>query len=142
MIIPLLIIGLLLMYTLGYVIVYVRSNSMECKTIARIKAMVRGVYPEMPNLDIVAARSSYTVDKQVIHLCMHDPETGRMYDDMTLLYVTLHELAHVISKTYSIETHNAEFRSNFNMLLNRAVNRGYLPRGFTVSDVYCSLSDY
>jgi hypothetical protein len=38
---------------------------------------------------------SYTINKKHVHICMHD-ELGEYYDRNMLIYVLIHELAHVI----------------------------------------------
>jgi hypothetical protein len=68
--------------------------------------------------------TSYTLNKgDEIHMCLrqHDKELN-LIDDNTLVFVALHELAHVM--TISIG-HTEEFWSNFKFLLNYAMKKGY-----------------
>jgi hypothetical protein len=64
--------------------------------------------------------TSYTVDKgkQVV-LCMRDNQ-DRLHAQPVLLYVLLHELAHMMSESMSVDTHNDEFKTNFQFLLGAA----------------------
>lgn len=64
--------------------------------------------------------TSYTVDKgSEIHMCLRDKNTKKVHDINLLMFVAVHELAHVMSKTFG---HNNEFRDNFYVLLNEASN--------------------
>jgi hypothetical protein len=115
-----------------------RSDQRD-QVIGRVKKLALNVYPEIGDFTIVSDFSSYTRDKKVIHLCVFNPLTGEYYDDKTLLFVVLHELAHMISDSYSVGIHNTEFNTNFDMLRQRAYKMGYLPLDFNVTDLYCKL---
>lgn len=108
-----------------------------------IRRKLIDVYPSIGDeLILRPGYSSFTRDKKVIYLCLREPTTGQFYDDKTLFYVALHELAHLISKSYSVETHNQEFMDNFDMLRRRAVGMGYLNHDFSVSShTYCKVQD-
>jgi len=84
-------------------------------------------------------KSSYTEDKKSITMCIQDPETKRIYDMNTLMYVALHELAHMISKTVSEEEHNEEFRQNFAKLLNQASEIGIYNPNIPIPPTYCGI---
>ena len=63
--------------------------------------------------------TSYTIDKQNIHLCLRSRDSiKQVYDINTLMYVVLHELAHVVSKSIG---HNDEFKTNFKYLVSSAI---------------------
>ncbi len=111
--------------------------------IQRIRKQLVNVYPSIDkDLILMPSYSSYTRDKKVIYLCLRDPATGHFYPESTILYVALHELAHLISKSYSVESHNQEFMDNFEMVRRRAVGMGYLPADFSVSShSYCKIHD-
>jgi hypothetical protein len=80
--------------------------------------------------------SAYTENKTVITLCLKNPENGYYYNSNTIMYVALHELAHIISKT---QGHNDEFNNNFAMLLKQAETRGiYNPR-IPIPTTYCGI---
>ena len=68
--------------------------------------------------------TSYTVNKgSKIYMCMRErDENNRLIDENTLLFVALHELAHVM--TVSIG-HKKEFWDNFKFLLQHAIKDGY-----------------
>ena len=65
--------------------------------------------------------TSYTKDKNDIVLCLRDKKTKKIHSENLLTYVAVHELAHIMSKTYG---HNEEFRKNFRWLLEQAEYAG------------------
>lgn len=73
----------------------------------RIDERFKGVYHTNGN--------SYTTRKQYIYLCTKNAD----YNEM--MYVALHELAHVGSKSYG---HGPEFQRNFAIILERALSLG------------------
>lgn len=113
----------------------------ECQadvdTIKHLKNVLKNIAPEVTNYDIKPGTESVTINKEKIFICLRDPDNGQMYPFDILLYVTLHELAHVLSKTYSTKTHNLEFRNNFDKLLKRAYEKNFLPVNVTIPDNYC-----
>ncbi len=72
--------------------------------------------------------TSYTIDKKNMHLCLRDKQTGKHHQFNVLLFVSIHELAHVMSVSFG---HNTEFNKNFKFLLQQAVNCGiYKPEDY------------
>lgn len=68
--------------------------------------------------------TTYTVNKgQEITFCLaprdNNPGNDEIYPINLLMYVAIHELAHVVSISTG---HNEEFKKNFNSLLGHAVN--------------------
>ena len=77
------------------------------------------------------ADKSYTVNKKHMHLCLHN-EDGEYFNKNMLLYVALHELAHVKCKSIG---HTPEFHQIFDDLLEKATKCGvYNPNIPPVSD--------
>ena len=68
--------------------------------------------------------TSYTVNKgEHMYMCIRErDENNRLVDDNTLMFVALHELAHVMTKSVG---HKKDFKENFRMLLKYAQKRGY-----------------
>jgi hypothetical protein len=68
--------------------------------------------------------TSYTVNKgEHIYMCIRErDEDNRLIDDNVLMFVALHELAHVMTKSIG---HKQDFKENFRMLLKFAQKRGY-----------------
>ena len=79
--------------------------------------------------------SSYTENKSVIYICLKD-QNGKYYDMNTLMYVTLHELAHVLSNNYG---HGQEFKDNFNNLLKYAEIKGVYNKYIPMPNMYCGI---
>lgn len=65
--------------------------------------------------------TSYTLNKgDHIYMCMRNE--NQLVDDNTLMFVALHELAHVMTKSIG---HKPDFVKNFKFLLKLAEKRGY-----------------
>lgn len=73
------------------------------------------------DIDIREAASSYTEDKTIIYLCLRD-EKGHFYPTNTLIYVALHEIAHMLNKEDF--GHTPAFHKVFDRLLCKAAAKG------------------
>lgn len=92
--------------------------------------------PKYANIPLREGNSAYTENKRSITLCLKNPETGETYDMNTLMYVALHELAHVVSESHG---HTDEFKRNFVILLREASRIGiYNPRR-EIPQTYCGV---
>lgn len=81
--------------------------------------------------------TSYTVNKgEEIVFCLRDRKTENIHDLNTLMFVALHELAHIASVS---EGHTAEFRRNFRHILKEAIKIGvYKYKKYSLSpETYC-----
>jgi hypothetical protein len=116
-------------------------NTEECRVnmnvIDHLKNVLKSIAPDAPNYTIYPGNESVTVNKEHIYICLRDPTNGSIYSFDILLYVTLHELAHVFSKTYSTKSHNSEFKTNFEKLLKRAYEKNLLPENISIPNNYC-----
>ena len=92
--------------------------------------------PEYAKIPLREGNSAYTENKTVITLCIKNPETGRYYDINTIMYVALHELAHIVSKTHG---HNDEFKRNFSTLLRQAARKGIYDPRKPIPTTYCGI---
>lgn len=106
-------------------------------TIRRLKKEISKLDPELAKIPIYVGDSAYTENKSTIYVCLKHPRTGQVYDMNTLLYVTLHEIAHVITSEY--DEHGPEWQSNFSKLLNRAHRRGIYDPSQPVPKDYCGI---
>jgi hypothetical protein len=88
------------------------------------------------NLIMVEDNESYTINKKVIHLCAKDPRNGRYYDKNTLMFVVLHELAHVLCSDVG---HTDSFSVINQALLDHAVKCGFYDPSKPFVKNYCSL---
>lgn len=69
--------------------------------------------------------TSFTIDKEYMHICLRTRDSSEnLYDLNTLMYVVIHELAHMgnyDSRGNPIEGHGLEFVEKFRFLLQQAV---------------------
>ena len=87
-------------------------------------------------LDIREAASSYTEDKTIIYLCLRD-EKGQFYPVNTLMYVALHEIAHLLNKEdYG---HTPAFHKIFDRLLCKAAAKGVYDPDKPHTSWYCGV---
>ena len=104
--------------------------------IDNIKERLKYIDSDFDNIPIYEGHSSYTENKTVVYICLKDPKTGKYYDMNTLMYVALHELAHVLSKNYG---HDEEFKENFENLLTLAEKKGLYNRNIPMPTTYCGI---
>ena len=95
------------------------------------------VDPRIRNLPLYAAEKSYTINKEKTFLCLRDEE-GDYYDKNMLMYVLLHEFAHVINHEIG---HPPSFHRVFEDLLNKAEAVGVWDRNKPVVKDYCTYND-
>lgn len=84
--------------------------------------------------------SSFTLNKgELMSLCVREKTEGEPFHDyQTLLFVVIHELAHVASVSTG---HGSEFVKNFKWLLERAAESGlYTPADYSKNPItYCGV---
>lgn len=72
--------------------------------------------------------TTYTIDKQDMHVCLRTRDKDeKLYDINLLMYVILHELAHLCNYDESgnpIEGHGKEFKDIFYLLVVEAIRLG------------------
>src|SRR4029079_14269048 len=66
--------------------------------LSEVRANFSKLDPEYAKIPLREGDSAYTENKEVITLCLVDPESKKQYDLNTVMYVAIHELAHVVSK--------------------------------------------
>lgn len=84
------------------------------------------IFPNIRNINVIPSTESATINKRTVRLCIKDKRTGVYYPKDVILYVLIHEYAHVISQSYSTKYHNKEFKENLNNLLEKAYNSGII----------------
>lgn len=114
-----------------------RNYSSKHPTIKAIKERLSFLNPKYKNIPLRVANNAYTENKSVIYVCLKHPNTGEIYDMNTLMYVTLHELAHVITPEY--DNHGEEWQSNFTKLLNKAYAKGIYDPSKPIPKDYCAI---
>ena len=89
--------------------------------------------------DLTESGTSYSVDKgKELSICMRNKDTKELHNINLLMFVCIHELAHLMSKSYG---HNEEFEKNFKYLLKESTDIGiYQPQDYSKdSEVYCGM---
>jgi predicted metal-dependent hydrolase len=88
----------------------------EDPLISELKARLQTVVsPEIiQGLTFKSSNESYTVNKRHVHLCLRNQESGKPYPINMLMYVALHEIAHVMCPEIG---HTPLFHTTFNELL-------------------------
>ena len=109
---------------------YVASKDPKLKELVE---KLKIVNPVVDKLKFRTARKSYTVNKKKIYLCMKD-EHNEYYNDNTLIYVLLHELAHVLCDEIG---HTKKFESIFKSLLVEAEAKNIYNPNIPISYEYC-----
>lgn len=83
-----------------------------------IREIIRPLHPDaVDKISLLEDQKSYTINKKKIYLCLRD-ENGEYYDNNMLLFVAIHELAHVLCDEIG---HTDKFNSIFNELLQKAI---------------------
>jgi hypothetical protein len=121
---------------------FVRDLEKKLPEDDRVKRLVKGFnrveIEEAPNED---NSTSYTINKgDLMALCLrHKKEEHPFHDFNTLLFVTIHEMAHIASVS---EGHGEEFIKNFKFLLTEAKALGYYdPVDYRNNPItYCGLA--
>ena len=98
-----------------------------------LKQKLTNVFPSLKNIDITASNKSFTINKKTIYLCIKD-ENGRYYNENMLVYVLLHELAHVICNEIG---HTEKYKTIFKSLLDKASLHGLYDPNKPPIENYC-----
>lgn len=105
--------------------------------LTEIRTDICKIYPDFKDVPLYLSNKSYTMNKKKIYLCTKD-ENGSYYDKNMLIYVTLHELAHVLSPQYVInDNHDEQFTNVFNNLLDSATRAGIYDNTKPLIKNYC-----
>jgi len=105
----------------------------------RVRENFAKIDPKYVEIPLREGDSAYTENKEVITLCLKDPEhNGTYYDMNTIMYVALHELAHVICESSG---HGDEFKKKFSHLLRHAATIGIYDPKKGIPESYCGLNN-
>ena len=105
--------------------------------IRTIKLLLAKMNPDFTRIDMRIASESYTEKKRTIYLCVFDAD-GNIYDTNTLVYVALHEIAHMMSGLKAVgDEHDDEFTRIFYILLERAEQIGIYDPDKKIPVDYC-----
>tara|TARA_B100000927_G_scaffold233824_1_gene194161 strand:+ start:148 stop:723 length:576 start_codon:yes stop_codon:yes gene_type:complete len=119
-------------------VAYLDSKAPNDKRVKRLKDRLYDVKIEESPME--EGVSSYTINKgELISMCVrHKKKNKNFHDYQTLLFVLIHELAHVASIS---KGHNREFMTNFKFLLEHAVeSKMYYAQDYSNSPItYCGV---
>jgi len=102
--------------------------------IDKLKDRISVLFPDIKNMEIYSGKKSFTIDKKEIYLCLRD-EHGEYYEDNMLVYVLLHELAHVHCHEIG---HTDEFYRVFDDILLKAESAGVYTSKIPPIQNYCN----
>lgn len=95
----------------------VETFQKEDPKLEQLKNLVRPLRPDVvDNIVFLEDKRSYTINKKKVYLCLRD-ENGEYYNDNMLMFVLLHEMAHVMCDEIG---HTAKFQQIFQQLLDEA----------------------
>ena len=104
----------------------------------QLKEMLSPLHPKIKDLKLYKGKKSYTINKEKVYLCLKD-EKGDYYNDNMLIYVLLHELAHVFCDEIG---HTPKFHQIFDELLEKAHNMGIYNSSIPVIQNYCNHNNH
>ena len=107
-------------------------------TIQRLRLLLQPHFPGIATIPIeLSTTTSYTVNKERVFLCLFD-EHGRLYDTPMLVYVLLHEYAHVINSDVG---HTTSFFQTFATVLQTAREAGLYDPALPLASNYCHYAE-
>lgn len=92
----------------------------------RVAKILKNYNPNRLSENISQIGTSYTQNKgELVALCMASRDTNeKLYQLNTMMFVVIHELAHIGNEAYGEESHNKDFVILFAFLLKCAMNCG------------------
>lgn len=103
------------------------------ETLRRLVKTLEPVHPIIPELNFYKDDQSYTINKEKIYICMKDAK-GKYYSDNTLIYVILHEIAHVLCDEIG---HTEKFHTIHQQLTDKATELGLYNPSIPIENNYC-----
>jgi predicted ATP-binding protein involved in virulence len=123
---------------LAFTIVPVDYYNEKNPVLDEIRKRLTKINPKYGKIPLRTGNKSYTEDKSAITLCIKD-EKGQYYNIDVLMYVTLHEVAHMLTKAEGDDSHGEEFKQNFAKLLSTAANKGVYNPTQPIPESYCGV---
>lgn len=100
----------------------------------QLKEMLAPLHPVVKNLKLYKGKKSYTINKEKIYLCLKD-QNDNYYSNNMLIYVLLHELAHLLNKEDI--GHTEKFHEIFEGLIEKAHDLGIYNTSIPPVEDYC-----
>ena len=133
-------VGSFILFSVGVVLVAVgwpRDDDVSKEPLLhQVRRNFKKIDSKFNSIPLYSGDGAYTDNKSEITLCLADPKTNKEYDSNTIMYVALHELAHVISKEIG---HGEEFRQNFSKLLLEGEKLGFYDPSKPMTTTYCGM---
>ena len=129
---------LIIILIMLYVFKIIRIESYD-PIISEIHARLKLIHPKAENVEIFTGKKSYTINKKYIYLCLKN-EKGEYYDMNMLMYVALHELAHVIDEIVDT-SHRPEFFVILDTLIEKAHSLDLYDKHYKPIMNYCNFND-
>lgn len=133
-------IGSFILFFVGGILVVVgwprKDDTAREPILQKVRRNFKKLDPAFKTIPLYAGNGAYTDNKSEITLCLADPKTKKEYDSNTIMYVALHELAHVVSKEIG---HGEEFRQNFSDLLLEGERLGFYDPSKPMTTTYCGM---
>lgn len=101
--------------------------------LVRIRETLLPLHPCVVNLKFYEGKKSYTINKKKVYLCLKDDD-GEYYNFNMLIYVSIHELSHVICDEIG---HTAKFHRIFRDLLELAEQKNIYDSSIPIVKNYC-----
>lgn len=102
----------------------------------KIKNDLLLVDSRIKNISFYASNESFTEDKKRIYLCLKDKDNN-YYPYNMLIYVALHEIAHVLSPNIDLNHTTPEFINNFSNLIKKATELKLYDPSLPMVEHYC-----
>jgi len=134
--------GIVILLCLGLLVVGAvafssKSNySSNDPMLGQVRSNFAKLDPKYASIPLRTGDSAYTENKEVITLCLVNPDTGQYYDINTIMYVALHELSHVVTPPGE-EEHGERFKKNFAEFLRKAATLGIYDPRKPIPATYC-----
>lgn len=101
--------------------------------IIRIKNNLMKLNSTAHKIKIYESNKSYTINKKIIYICLKNNK-NQYYDFNMLMYVAIHELAHVLCDEIG---HTEKFYEIFNNLLDKAEDLNMYDSDIPIISNYC-----
>jgi hypothetical protein len=130
------VVGAILSVTVVLVITQIKDHYTDDDDpmLLRVKSKIASFEPRVNDAIFHRGDKSYTINKKHVYMCLKD-ENDDYYNENMLMYVALHELAHVFCSDVQ---HTPQFKKIFADLLQRAQVAGVYDHKKPMVENYCN----
>ncbi len=120
-----------------------KKNANDYQRLQELKQKLIPVHPIIAQVNVYPHSSNtYALEKTEVYLCVHDDSQSPYFENF-LVYVYLHEIAHVLTPGHikgppDDEDHPAEFGQIYNTLLKRAEQLRLYNPALPFPERYCN----